>query len=252
MLEVNNINIYLSKNHIVKDCSLTLNHGEILGLLGPNGSGKSTLLKAIYRVNSLESGEILLNHKNINSIPFKEFSKTVGVLSQFNNLTFDMKVIDMVLLGRSPHKGLFDDDTKEDLEISLNALKKVGMIDFKDKSFISLSGGEKQRVLLARVLAQEVKLLVLDEPTNHLDIKYAIEILKIIKTLNIPVIIALHDLNLASNFCTKLCIMDKGRIKYSGNPKDILTPEIIKDIYHVDAFIEEKEQGLNIYFKTNF
>lgn len=249
VIEGKNISIDLNGISIVKEATITLEKGKFVGLIGPNGSGKSTLLKGIYGLNKIKSGDVFINGKLKEKLSVKEFAKKVGVLGQFNNIVFDIKVIEMVLMGRNPHKGLLESDTKEDLEIALNALERVGMLEAKDRSFSSLSGGEKQRVLLARVLAQRVEILILDEPTNHLDIQYQVQILNIVKNLNISVIVALHDLNLAAMYCDYIYVMKDGEIAREGEPKDILTKEFIKEIYNVNAKIYNDEEGIYIRFQ---
>ncbi|WP_317311031.1 ABC transporter ATP-binding protein [Clostridium thermobutyricum] len=248
-IEAIDVSIELNKKLIVSNANLKLEKGKFVGIIGPNGSGKSTLLKGIYRTNKIKSGKVLINGKDLNDISIKEFSKIVGVLGQFNNVAFDIPVLQMVLMGRNPHKGLLESDSKEDLDIALKALEKVGMLDAKNKSFFNLSGGEKQRVLLARVLAQEVDILILDEPTNHLDIQYQIQILNIVKELKGSVIVALHDLNLAAMYCDYIYVMNKGNIIKEGTPKEVLTKEFIKEVYKVDCKVYEEEEALYIRFK---
>ncbi|GAA0126857.1 MULTISPECIES: ABC transporter ATP-binding protein [Clostridium] len=246
-LDIKDLNVAFGNKTIVNNVSLTVKNGEFVGLIGPNGSGKSTLLKSIYRVYSPKSGVMLLNGKNLLNIPIRDVAKNLGVVSQFNNLAFDMTVEQMVLLGRSPHKGLLEIDNDKDIDITHEMLKKVDMFDYRYRSFLTLSGGEKQRVLLARALAQQVKLLILDEPTNHLDIKYQLQILKLTKSLGITVIAALHDLNLAASYCDKLYVMHNGNIAATGAPNEILTKELIKDVYEVDCTIHKYPNKNSIY-----
>ncbi|SFD13339.1 ABC transporter ATP-binding protein [Clostridium uliginosum] len=250
-LKIRDLNVELDKKIIVKDTSLEIKEGEFVGIIGPNGSGKSSLLKTVYGVNKQKKGIIYLNDKNLADIPIKEVAKQMGVLGQFNNIAFDMKVKHMVLMGRSPHKNLFDIDTKEDYEIVTDSLEKVNMLKYADRSFATLSGGEKQRVLLARALAQKVDLLILDEPTNHLDIKYQIQILSVVKSLGITVVVALHDLNLAVAYCDRLYVMDDGKIVGHGKPEEVLTQTLIKKVYEVDCTIHKELYPMYITFKTN-
>lgn len=234
-LKIKELNVSLSKKEIVKGINLAVANNKFIGLIGPNGSGKSTLLKAIYGVIKPSFGDVFISDKNIKNFNKKSLAKTLGVVSQFNNINFDFKVIDIVLMGRAPYKGLLERDNKNDYDMALKALSQVGMIDFAQKSFSSLSGGEKQRVILARAITQNPKILILDEPTNHLDIKYQLEIMSIVKNLNICVLAALHDLTLASQFCDELYVLKDGIIACKGTPNEIITKEMIKKVYDVES-----------------
>ena len=234
-IKAENINITLEKNNILKGINIEVDNKEVVGIIGPNGSGKSTFLKCIYRVLKPNDGAILLDKVDIKNMTVKESSKRLAVLSQHNNYNFDFTVKDIVLMGRSPHKKFMERDNKEDYDIVNDALKKVEMLKFKDRCFQSLSGGEQQRVILARALAQQPKCLLLDEPTNHLDIKYQLQLMKIVKNLNIEVIAAIHDLNIAAMYCDKIYVLKDGEVIKYGKPKDLLTKELIKEVYEVDA-----------------
>ncbi len=234
-LKIKELKVTLSKKEIVKGIDLAVTNNKFIGLIGPNGSGKSTLLKAIYGVIKPSFGEVFISDKNINSYNKKSIAKTLGVVSQFNNINFDFKVIDIVLMGRAPYKKLLEQDNKNDYDMALKSLAQVGMIDFAQKSFSLLSGGEKQRVILARAITQSPKILILDEPTNHLDIKYQLEVMAIVKNLNICVLAALHDLTLASQFCDELYVLKDGIIVYKGTPNEVITKEMIKKVYDVDS-----------------
>lgn len=238
-LELKNINVELEKLHIIKNVSLDVSNGDFVGIIGPNGSGKSTLLRTIYRITKPSSGNIFLDNKDFNDIKLSESAKKLGVVGQFNNINFDFSVLEMVMMGRTPHKSLLGSDKPEDYEIAIEALKKVGLESYVNRSFSTLSGGEKQRVVLARALAQQPQLLILDEPTNHLDIKYQLQILTIVKSLGIGVLAALHDLSLAAMYCDKLYILKAGEVVTSGKPRDILTPKLIRDIYEIECDITE-------------
>lgn len=236
-LETKNVSVTLSKKEIVRQASLKVKEKEFVGLLGPNGSGKTTLLKSIYRVLKPSGGAILIDGTDINALSHRETAKRMGVVSQFNNLNFDFTVEDMVLMGRSPHKNAFDRDTEEDYRIAREALERVEMLDFRDRSFLTLSGGEKQRIILARALAQQVEMLILDEPTNHLDIKYQIQIMDVVKSLGVGVLAALHDLNLTLMYCTYVYVLKEGKIVACGPTEDVITEQLIHDIYEVDCSV---------------
>lgn len=234
-IKTENINVVIDNNNILKDINIEVDNKEVIGIIGPNGSGKSTLLKCIYRLLKPNAGLVKFDDVDIKNISIKESSKKVAVLSQHNNYDFDFTVKDIVLMGRSPHKKFMERDNKNDYDLVNDALRKVDMINFKDRSFQSLSGGEQQRVILARALAQQPKCLILDEPTNHLDIKYQLQLMRIVKSLNIEVIAAIHDLNIAAMYCDKIYVLKDGKIVQYGTPKEILTPQLIKNVYEVDA-----------------
>lgn len=247
-IKAENINITLEKNNILKGINIEVDNKEVVGIIGPNGSGKSTLLKCIYRVLKPNDGAILLDNIDIKDMSVKESSKRLAVLSQHNNYNFDFTVKDIVLMGRSPHKKFMERDNKEDYDIVNEALKKVDMFELKDRSFQSLSGGEQQRVILARALAQQPQCLILDEPTNHLDIKYQLQLMRIVKGLGIEVIAAIHDLNIAAMYCDKIYVLKDGEIIKNGKPKDVLTQELIKDVYEVDAEVIVNEERVHISY----
>lgn len=234
-IKTENVNVVLEDNNILKDINIEVDNKEVVGIIGPNGSGKSTLLKCIYRLLKPNAGLVKFDDVDIKNISIKESSKKVAVLSQHNNYDFDFTVKDIVLMGRSPHKKFMERDNKNDYDLVNDALRKVDMINFKDRSFQSLSGGEQQRVILARALAQQPKCLILDEPTNHLDIKYQLQLMRIVKSLNIEVIAAIHDLNIAAMYCDKIYVLKDGKIVQYGTPKEILTPQLIKNVYEVDT-----------------
>ena len=232
---VENTTVAIGAKEIVQSISLEALEGEFIGLLGPNGSGKSTLLKAIYQVLPYKNGSIRFNGREIKAISLKEISKEMSVVGQFNGVQFEFSVIDLVLMGRSPYLKPFQKESKEDYQIAIEALKKVGMEDSMEKNYNLLSGGEKQRVALARALAQQPDLIILDEPTNHLDIKYQIHILSVVKKLGITVIAALHDLSLAAQFCDRIYVMKHGMMVADGIPKEVITPKMVKDVYDIDC-----------------
>jgi iron complex transport system ATP-binding protein len=241
-LEAKNINIDILDKNIVKDISISAKKGEFVGIIGPNGCGKSTFLKSIYRAIKPKSGAVYLDGSDILKMNIKTSAKKMAVVGQFNNVNFDFTVEQMVLMGRTPHKRLLEKDTKEDYNIAYEALKQVSMESYASRSFSTLSGGEKQRIVLARAIAQQPEFLILDEPTNHLDIKYQLQILSLVKKLNIGVVAALHDLNLAFMYCTKLYVMKNGHVISSGEPREVLTKELIRKVYEVDCEIEENNK----------
>ncbi|MEH2191216.1 MAG: ABC transporter ATP-binding protein [Nostoc sp.] len=223
---------------ILRDINLEVASGEFVGLIGPNGSGKSSLLRCIYRVMKPDAGRITLNSKDIWRLSTREMAKQTAVVLQEMPTEFDFTVEEMVWMGRIPHQGMFDYETAKDRDIVMEALTRVGMLEFRERSFLSLSGGEKQRVLVARALAQQASFLVLDEPTNHLDIRYQLELLELVKGLGVTTIAALHDLNLAASYCDRIYVVNNGTIVAVGTPQDLLQPTLIREVFGVGSKVE--------------
>lgn len=238
-----NIGITLGNRRILENISMHVENKEFVGIIGPNGSGKSTFLKSIYRVLKPDAGMISLNSIPLTKMSIRNSALLMGVVSQHNYYNFDFTVEEVVLMGRSPHKHAMERDNSLDYDIVRESLRTVGMESFSERSFSTLSGGEQQRVILARALAQQTSCLILDEPTNHLDIKYQLQLMSIVKELHLTVISAIHDLNIASMFCDKLYVMRNGRIAACGTPREVLTKNNIKDIYEIDAEIIEDSKG---------
>ena len=228
---------------IIKNISIAITNQELIGLIGPNGSGKSSLLRLLYKYYTPKQGGVYIKGRDILSMSQKEVAQNIGVVLQEKEGLNDRTVYDIVLMGRSPHKGIFEKDTKEDQEIVLDALNRVHLTNKENRHFSTLSGGEKQRVLIAMAIAQETEMLILDEPTNHLDPRYQLEIMNLIKSLNIPTIVAIHDLNLASMFCDRLILLKDGHIFTEGTPQKVLTKKNIKDVYDVDVEIQKTKNN---------
>lgn len=248
-IETKEIGYAYRTNEILKGVSVSLEPGKFTGILGPNGSGKSTFLKCIYRVLEPDSGVILLDGKEEGTFRMKETAQMFAVMAQHSSYNFDFKVEEVVMMGRSPHKKMLERDSAKDYQIVREALDEVGMLAFAERDFSTLSGGEQQRVILARALAQQTECLILDEPTNHLDITYQLSLMKILKEQKLTIFAAMHDLNLAAMFCDYLYIMKDGTIWGSGAPEEILTPETIREVYDVKAQTIRDENGkLHILF----
>ncbi|MEK4008067.1 ABC transporter ATP-binding protein [Paenibacillus sp. FSL H3-0333] len=234
-LNVERLSVSFGEAKIVQEVSLRVQNKQFVGLIGPNGCGKSTLLKSIYKVIKPRQGEVFLSELNVIKSSPKLVARKLGVVGQFNELSFDFTVREMVAMGRTPHKGMLETDSQQDADIVSAALRKVNLEGHIGRSYNSLSGGEKQRVILARVLAQQPEFMILDEPTNHLDIKYQLQILNIVRKLDIGILAALHDLTLAAEYCDYLYVMKEGRVAASGIPEDILTKELIREVFDVEC-----------------
>ncbi|EMB45813.1 ABC transporter ATP-binding protein [Treponema denticola] len=251
VLDISSLSFNFGSKNILADIDLSIKDNGIVGIIGPNGSGKSTLLKCIYRVLKPKTGTIFIDGKNINDYQFKETAKKMAVVAQHNDTHFDFNVLEMVLIGRSPHKKFMERDSAEDIELAYKALEQVNMKDFADRNFSSLSGGEKQRIILARALVQNTDCLILDEPTNHLDIKHQLHFMSLAKDLKITVISAIHDLNIAAMYCDKIYALKEGQIIASGSVYEVITEEVIKTLYDVEAkIIYDEEKKPHVIFKN--
>ena len=238
MLEVKNVCCGYNGINIVKQVSFNINRGENLCIVGPNGCGKSTLLKAISNLISF-NGEIKLDGKNINALKRKELATKIALMTQISNIQFPYTIFETVALGRYAHlNSIFSRLSKKDEEVINESLKMVGLLDIKDKLISELSGGQLQRVFLARAFAQDPEVILLDEPTNHLDLRCQIEILDYLKSWakekNKIVIAVLHDLNLVQNYGDRVLMLNDGVIKGNGNTKEVLNSDDLEEVYGID------------------
>ncbi len=236
-LDVENIRYSIDTKLIVDGVSLGVEEGSFVGLVGPNGCGKSTLLKNIYKVYKPDSGAVFIDGKDVSRMTSRDTAREMSVMQQENNVEFDMTVYDMVMLGRFAHQRMFRTDKKKEKQIVLSGIKEVGLEGYEERSFLSLSGGEKQRTLVARALVQQASLIILDEPTNHLDIGYQYQIMNILKRQNLTVFSSIHDLNVASCYCDRVVLMKKGKIVDIGTPEEVFVPEKIKMLFGIDTQI---------------
>jgi iron complex transport system ATP-binding protein len=238
-VQLEDLSVEIEETRIVNAVTLRAEPGTMVGLLGPNGCGKSTLLRSIYRALKPATGVALIDGQNVwRDLSARESAKRTAVVAQERAADFDFSVIEVVAAGRTPHKQLLDRDNAHDHQIIADAMDRVGMSEKGGRIFGTLSGGEKQRVLVARALAQETKVLILDEPTNHLDVRYQIEILDLVRSLKLTTITALHDLNHAAAYCDHVYLMQHGQIVTQGTPRAVLTAEQIAAVYGVCAEVE--------------
>ena len=233
----------LGGSAILKGVDIQVGQRELVGIIGPNGSGKSTLLKCIYRVLKPTGGAVLLDGRDLDQYSYRESARRIAVVAQHNYYNFEFSVQVVVMMGRAPHKRALDRDNADDFRLVAEALELVGMSGFARRSFSTLSGGEQQRVILARALAQQTPCLILDEPTNHLDIKYQLELMDIVKSLDRTVISAIHDLNIAAMYCDRLYAVKGGEIVGCGRPQEVLTEDFIRRVYEVEAKVFSDESG---------
>ncbi|MFJ7204137.1 ABC transporter ATP-binding protein [Streptomyces sp. NPDC098789] len=212
---------------------LTAHPGETVGVVGPNGSGKTTLLRCVYDTLRPTGGRVVLDGVDAASLGVKERARRVAVVPQDASGTFGLTVREVVAMGRSPHKRFWEQDGPADALRVAGALETVGAGELAARRFDELSGGERQRALVARALVQEPGLLALDEPTNHLDIRYQLDVLGLVRDLPATALLVLHDLNLAASFCDRLYVLDAGRAVASGPPGEVLTEELLAEVYGV-------------------
>nr|WP_245942547.1 ABC transporter ATP-binding protein [Candidatus Colwellia aromaticivorans] len=227
---------------ILDDISFSVEQGSFTGILGPNGAGKSSLLRCLYRFVKPEQGTVSFEHNDIWQINANDYAKNVAVVLQETPSHFNLTVHDVVALGLIPHKGIFSRADKSDNEKIIQAIVQVGLAHKTQQHFEHLSGGEKQRALIARAIVQSPTLLIMDEPTSHLDVRYQIQIMELAKSLGITVIASFHDLNLASAMCDNLLVLNQGKLVCQGEPKKVLTSEMLSDVFGVCAHISEHHQ----------
>jgi iron complex transport system ATP-binding protein len=240
---------YNGKEKIFKDINLSLENGDVLCILGPNGTGKSTLIKCMNGLLKLNSGDILLDNQSINSMNKNDLAKIIGYIPQTHNSTFAFSVFDVVLMGRAPHLSLTSVPGKKDYKIAEDALKSLGILHLKDKTYTEISGGERQMVLIARVLAQKPRILLLDEPTSHLDFGNQIRTLEVINKLSergLSVIMTSHFPDHAFLSSNKVAIMNRGTIVDIGTPESVITEDNMRNAYGIDVKILE----VNAYRKA--
>ena len=242
-ITLDNLKMTFDERTVLNNISLNIKKNKFTGIIGPNGSGKSTLLKSMYRILQPTEGFIYIDGKELSKYSIRETAQKQAVLAQHNYYNFDFEVLDVVLMGRSPYKKAMEQDNAEDYLLAKESLKIVGMEAFMHSNFSVLSGGEQQRVMLARALTQNTQCLILDEPTNHLDIKYQIQLLNIVKTRGLTILAAIHDLNMAAMYCDEIIAMRNGCILKTGTPEDVFTKEFIYDVFEVQTEIIRRADG---------
>jgi iron complex transport system ATP-binding protein len=243
LLEIKNISFGYHNTEILQNVSFSVQKGDFLGIVGPNGAGKTTLFKLISKLLKPWQGNIIYEGKNLENIPLEKLAKKTAVIPQILETPFSFTVEEFVLMGRFPHLKKFQSIQKEDLQITEQSLKLADVYHLKSHKLSQLSGGERQRVILAQGFAQTPRLLLLDEPTAHLDITHQTRILDLLKRLNkeqgLTVIVVLHDLNLASEYCNRVILLKEGRLFQEGQPQDIFTYANIEKVYNTVVVVEK-------------
>ena len=245
-LLIDNISFSYGEMEALDGVTIEVHKGEIVSLVGANGAGKSTLLKCIDRILKPQRGVVLLDGKNIAKISSREISKSIGYISQSTTDIFPFTIFDVVLMGRKPH--LDWRVSQQDIDIVMQTLRYLDIEEFGPRYFDELSGGEKQKVLMARALAQEPEVLLLDEPTSNLDIKHQLEVMAIIRDLvrekNISAVMAMHDLNLAARFSDRLVMLKEHQVFKTGMIKEVLNAKNIREVYGVEARVATDHDGI--------
>ncbi len=256
-IEVSCLSFSFNTHKVLKDVSLSVEEGEFLGLMGPNGSGKTTLLRCIMNYLPSEAKAILVDMRPLHTLSPKELAKTFAVVPQSSATDFPFTVYDIVMMGRIPHiKSRLAVESREDDAIVREAMELTNTWQFANRLFSELSGGERQRVIVARAIAQRPKALLLDEPTVYLDISGQIEIMELIKKLNkekgLTMIAVLHDVNLAARYCDRIALLNEGRLRAVGTPREVLTPEAMQSVYGVDVVVRKDPFSGSVYVMPKY
>lgn len=246
LIEANNVSWGIKNNAILKHINLHIQRGKFVGLIGPNGAGKSSLLRCLYRFNQPNSGEVKFNTINIWQLKSDEYAKQVAVVLQESPSQFNLSLFDVVALGLTPHKTLFSSTTQADRKKIIEAINRVGLESHSEQLFESLSGGEKQRALIARAIVQQPQLLIMDEPTSHLDVKYQIQVMELAKSLGVTVFASFHDLNLAAAMCDELVVIKNGKIISQGTPVEVINETMLSSVFGVCAQVTRHRQSSSV------
>jgi iron complex transport system ATP-binding protein len=241
-LDAESISFGYRSDLVLRDVSCSIHPGEFVGVIGPNGSGKSTLLRILSGVMSPNSGTVRLDGIPIREIPRRDVAKSIAVVPQETTFTFAFSALEVVLMGRSPHLGRFTLEGVSDLDMAREVMESTDTWHLRDRKMDELSGGEKQRVVISRALAQEPSILLLDEPTTALDIRHQVDIYRLLNRLHAEaghtVMLVLHDLNLAAKVCDRLILLHEGQVQMDGTPNQVIRSELLSDVYETDLRVE--------------
>ena len=236
-LQLDRLTVAIDGTSLVRDVTLHVGSGQVVGLIGPNGSGKSTALRCLYRALRPSSGTVWIGGTDTVTLTLRQNARTVAAVAQEHDMDLDFTVRETVALGRAPHKRGNQTLTRHERALCDQAMNQLDVAHLAERGVLSLSGGERQRVLVARALVQEPDVLVLDEPTNHLDIRHQIDLLSLLRAAGKTVLVVLHDLNLAAATCDRLGVLDGGCLVAVGTPWDVLTAERVRHVFGVDASV---------------
>lgn len=242
LLQADALSWQVGERDILQNISFAITQGQFVGLLGPNGSGKSSLLRCLYKYLTPSSGSIYFNACELSQIANKQYAQQVAVVLQHTPQQFHLAVKEIVALGLIPHSEFSFGKTLDNEGKVFNAIAQVGLSGKEEMDFELLSGGEKQRVMIARAIVQEPRLLIMDEPTSHLDVKYQIQIMELAKSLGITVIASFHDLNLAASVCDQLLILKQGKLVANGTPSEVITEQNLSEVFDVCTQVSKHPQ----------
>jgi iron complex transport system ATP-binding protein len=247
LLEIKDLRkVYEDGYEALKGISFELPPGLLVGLIGPNGCGKSTMMKCINRMHDTTAGEILIDGKTVLDKTPLEIARLVSNVPAELRASFGLTVLETVMLGRYPYLKNMWWETEEDEELVNETMKKFGVYHLRNRPLNMLSSGEGQRVLIAKAYVQEPRLMLVDEPTSHLDMKYKLDVMEYLTAMvktNMTILVAEHDISLMARYCDLCIIMKKGEIKAMGKPKEVITPELIRDVYEVSASVGFDDDG---------
>ena len=247
-LTLSGVTVAVGSLEICSDVSLVAEASQVVGIVGPNGSGKTTLLRSVYRVLRPRLGRVVVGEDDLWDLHPLEAARRVAVVVQEPRSDFEFTVREVVMMGRSPYQSAFARESAEDRQRVEEALDHVGISALATRTFSTLSGGEKQRALIARALVQEARVLILDEPTNHLDIRYQIEVLELVRGVGVTTLMAIHDVNLAAEYCDHIVVLQGGRVQAAGPVEMVLVPEVLEPVFGVKVERLEREGGRPLYW----
>ncbi|MEU4131076.1 ABC transporter ATP-binding protein [Streptomyces wuyuanensis] len=236
-LTLDGLSVVTDGRSLVRELSLEVESGRIVGLVGPNGSGKSTALRCVYRALRPTSGTVRVGEDDLSRMTLRRSAQVVAAMTQDGTLDLDFTVEEVVALGRTPHLRGVQALGRRERDLCERTMERLDIRHLARRGVLTLSGGERQRVLLARALVQEPQVLVLDEPTNHLDVRHQVELLALLRGCGLTVLVVLHDLNLAAAACDRLGVLSRGRLVAAGPPADVLTPERVEEVFGVRAVV---------------
>lgn len=253
MMDIKGLSFSYREKPVLTDVEFEVRKGEILGILGPNGCGKTTLLKLLNRNLHPQNGNVLMEGTDLGDISKKKIARHVAVVPQSNEIRFAFSVRDIVSMGRMPFQDSFQGESSEDRRIVEEAMQKTNITEFADRLISTMSGGERQRAIIARALAQRPEILLLDEPTLHLDINHQFEVLDLVKRLSaeegLTVVIVSHDLPMVVKYCDRMMLIHDHKVFAMGTPQEVLTKENMRTVFNIDAVLEYDETLKDISVK---